>query len=139
MYLYDYDALEPFTEVKIRSNTDRIDGEEEIPSVLRDGVVFLPEEMITGLRIRRRALHEHFRAVHGDLLTTGYWERIQQDLLAGHVPEIRVYPDERRAAPRTTRGVERASRSRAVDFDGVAKHVTIMNFRYLPQVMGSQT
>ena len=97
VYLYDYDALEPFTEVKIRSNTGRIDGEEDIPEwYFEPGVVFLPEEMTSGLRIRPRSLHEHFRAVHGDLLTTAYWERIQRDLLAGHVPGIRVYPEERK-------------------------------------------
>ena len=100
VYLYDYDALEPVTEVKIRSNAERLDGEEDIPDwYFEDGVVFLPEEMVTGLRIRRRSLHEHFRAVHGDLLTTGYWECIQQDLLAGNVPGIRVYPEEGKLRP----------------------------------------
>ena len=100
VYLYDYDALEPFTEVKVRSNVDRIDGEEDIPEwYFEDGVVFLPEEMVTGLRIGRRSLHELFRAVHGDLLTSAYWERIQQDLLAGYVPGIRVYPEERKLRP----------------------------------------
>ena len=99
VYLYDYDALEPFTEVKIRSNTDRFDGEEDIPEwYFEDGVVFLPEEMITGLRIRR-SMHELFRTVHGDLLSTGYWERIQRDLLAGYVPGIRVYPEDRKLRP----------------------------------------
>ena len=100
VYLYDYDALEPFTDVKIRSNTNRIDGEEDIPEwYFEDGVVFLPEEMITGLRIRHRSLHELFRAVHGDLLTTAYWERMQRELLAGYVPGIRVYPEERKLRP----------------------------------------
>ena len=97
VYLYDYDALEPFTDVKIRSNVNRIDGEEDIPDwYFEDGVVFLPEEMITGLRIRRHSFHELFGAIHGDLLTTAYWEHIQQDLLAGYVPGIRVYPEERK-------------------------------------------
>ena len=91
VYLYDYDALEPFTDVKIRSNIDRIEGEEDVPEwYFEEGVVFLPEEMITGLRIRWRDLQERFRAVHGDLLTVGYWDRIQSDLLAGNVPGIRV-------------------------------------------------
>ena len=100
VYLYDYDALESFTEVKVRSNVDRIDGEEDIPEwYFEDGVVFLPEEMVTGLRIGSRSLHELFRAVHGDLLTSAYWERIQHDLLAGYVPGIRVYPEERKLRP----------------------------------------
>ena len=92
VYLFDYDALEPFTEVKIRTNADKIDGEEEVPDwVFEDGVVFLPEEAETGLRIPNRSLSRLFRSVHGDLLTTDYWERIQRDLLNGKVPHIRIY------------------------------------------------
>ena len=50
MYLFDYDALETFTDVKIRSNRDRCDGEEDIPGwFFEDGVVFLPEEIEVGL------------------------------------------------------------------------------------------
>jgi isocitrate dehydrogenase kinase/phosphatase len=97
VYLFDYDALEPFTEVKIRTNQDRIDGEEDIPDwFFEDGVVFLPEEAEVGLRIPDRDLTRLFRAVHGDLLTTGYWERIQSDLLDEKVPSIRIYPEDQR-------------------------------------------
>jgi isocitrate dehydrogenase kinase/phosphatase len=97
VYLFDYDALEVFTEVKIRTNQDRIDGEEDIPDwFFEDGVVFLPEEAEVGLRIQDRDVSRHFRNVHGDLLTTDYWEAVQRDLLAGLVPSISVYPDERR-------------------------------------------
>ncbi|MCH7691952.1 MAG: bifunctional isocitrate dehydrogenase kinase/phosphatase [Proteobacteria bacterium] len=97
VYLFDYDALEVFTEVKIRTNRDRIDGEEDIPGwFFEDGVVFLPEEVEMGLRIQNAALTRHFRDVHGDLLTTEYWEAVQRDLLDGLVPSISVYPDERR-------------------------------------------
>ena len=43
VYLYDYDALEPLTDVKIRSNIDRTDGEEDVPDwYFEDGVIFLP-------------------------------------------------------------------------------------------------
>ncbi len=97
VYLFDYDALEVFTEVKIRTNQDRIDGEEDIPDwFFEDGVVFLPEEAEVGLRIRDRDVSRHFRHIHGDLLTTEYWEAVQRDLLAGLVPSISVYPDDRR-------------------------------------------
>jgi isocitrate dehydrogenase kinase/phosphatase len=97
VYLFDYDALEVFTEVKIRTNQDRIDGEEDIPDwFFEDGIVFLPEEAEMGLRIQDRDVSRHFRNVHGDLLTTEYWEAVQHDLLAGLVPSISVYPDERR-------------------------------------------
>jgi isocitrate dehydrogenase kinase/phosphatase len=96
IYLFDYDALEPFTEVKIRTNEDRFDGEEDVPDwYFEDGVVFLPEEIEAGLRIPDRALRRRFREAHGDLLTTQYWERIQENLHGGNVPSVRTYPEER--------------------------------------------
>ena len=102
VYLFDYDALEPFTEVKIRTNRDRIDGEEDIPEwFFEDGVIFLPEEIDTGLRLPDRALSRLFRDVHGDLLTTEYWEQMQRSLLSGRVPRISIYPEACRLRPRT--------------------------------------
>ena len=96
IYLYDYDALEPFTDVKIRSNADRVDGEEEPPDwYFEDGVIFLPEEIEAGLMIPSRQLRRLFRDVHGDLLTTDYWQSIQDDLRAGKVPSVRIYPKDR--------------------------------------------
>ena len=93
IYLFDYDALEPFTDVRIRSNEDRIDGEEEPPDwYFEDGVIFLPEEIEAGLMIPNRQLRRLFRDVHGDLLTTDYWQNIQDDLRAGKVPSVRIYP-----------------------------------------------
>ena len=93
IYLFDYDALEPFTDVKIRSNEDRVDGEEEPPDwYFEDGVIFLPEEIEAGLMIPNRQLRRLFRDVHGDLLTTDYWQNIQDDLRAGKVPSVRIYP-----------------------------------------------
>lgn len=97
VYLFDYDALEPFTDIKIRTNRDRIDGEEEVPAwFFEDGVIFLPEEVEVGLRIRNRELVRHFRACHANLLTVLYWQALQDDLLSGKVPSISVYPDDRR-------------------------------------------
>ncbi|HSS64219.1 MAG TPA: isocitrate dehydrogenase kinase/phosphatase AceK regulatory subunit [Gammaproteobacteria bacterium] len=94
VHLYDYDALEDFLDVKIRTNEDRIDGEEDVPDwVFEDGVVFLPEEILVGLRIFDRELRRLFMARHGDLLTTDYWERIQNDLRKGKVPAIHIYPE----------------------------------------------
>jgi len=96
IYLYDYDALEPFIDVKIRSNADRVDGEEEPPDwYFEDGVIFLPEEIEAGLMIPSRPLRRLFRDVHGDLLTTDYWQSIQDDLRAGKVPSVRIYPKDR--------------------------------------------
>ena len=97
VYLFDYDALEPLTHVKVRSNADRFDGEDDVPDwFYEDGVIFLPEEIETGFRIHDRGLRRLFRHVHGDLLTTGYWERMQGVLERGQVPSIRLYPEQRK-------------------------------------------
>jgi len=97
VFLFDYDALEPFGEVKIRTNAGRFDGEEDPPDwVFEDGVVFLPEEMEPGLRIPNRALSRMFRQIHGDLMSVEYWERMQRELGEGRVPSIRVYPEDRK-------------------------------------------
>jgi len=97
VFLFDYDALEQLTEVKIRTNQDRIEGEEDVPDwYFEDGVVLLPEEIESGLRIPNRSLRRLFRESHGDLLTTEYWERIQNDLKEGKVPRLHVYPEDRR-------------------------------------------
>ena len=94
VYLFDYDALETFTEVKIRSNQDRYDGEEDIPSwYFEEGVIFLPEEIEWGLRISDPELRKLFREVHGDLTSVAYWEQIQEELRQGKVPRIQVYPE----------------------------------------------
>ena len=97
VHLYDYDALEDFVDVKIRTNEDRVDGEEDVPDwVFEEGVVFLPEEILVGLRIHDRDLRRRFLQRHGDLLTTDYWERIQNDLCNGKVPAIYIYPESQR-------------------------------------------
>ena len=94
VYLFDYDALEKFTEVKIRTNQNQFEGEEEIPEwFFEDGVVFLPEEIESGLRIPSRSLRRLFREVHGDLLKVDYYENIQNELRVGKVPSVRVYPE----------------------------------------------
>ncbi len=94
VYLFDYDALEELTDVKVRTNTDRIEGEEDIPDwYFEDGVVFLPEELTTGLCLPHRDLRRLFSDQHWILHTTGYWESIQKDLQEGKVPSVAVYPD----------------------------------------------
>jgi len=56
-------------------------------------VVFLPEEIEAGLRVRNRALRRAFRAVHADLMTVEYWEGLQLALRAGEVPGIHAFPE----------------------------------------------
>jgi isocitrate dehydrogenase kinase/phosphatase len=94
VYLFDYDALEVFVDVKIRSNVDRFDGEEDIPDwYFEDGVIFLPEEIEAGLCIPNREQRYIFRELHGDLLSTDYWDGLQSELRRDLVPAIKVYPD----------------------------------------------
>ena len=45
--------------------------------------------------IANRRLRRLFREVHGDLLSTAYWQRIQDDLHTGKVPRVRIYPKSR--------------------------------------------
>ena len=94
VYLFDYDALEDLTDVKIRTNLDREDGEEDIPDwYFEDGVIFLPEELVSGLCIRQRAMADFFSRRHSALLRTDYWSTVQAALQNGSVPSISVYPD----------------------------------------------
>nr|WP_281351636.1 isocitrate dehydrogenase kinase/phosphatase AceK regulatory subunit [Propylenella binzhouense] len=99
VYLFDYDAVEPLTSVKVRTNTDREEGEEGIPDwYFEEGTVFLPEEMLPGLRIDDPELRRLFRTAHADLLTVAYWEGLQRALASGKVPRVRSYPEARRLA-----------------------------------------
>jgi isocitrate dehydrogenase kinase/phosphatase len=94
VFLYDYDAVELLTDVKVRTNLDRCDGEEDVPGwFFEEGVVFLPEEIDVGLRVANRSLRRAFRNAHGELMTVEYWERLQQELRAGEVPGIHTFPE----------------------------------------------
>jgi isocitrate dehydrogenase kinase/phosphatase len=94
IYLYDYDAVEALTDVKVRTNRDRCEGEEDVPGwFFEPGVVFLPEEIEAGLRVRHRELRRAFRAAHADLMSVEYWEALQQALRAGEVPGIHAFPE----------------------------------------------
>ncbi len=97
VYLFDYDAVERLTDVKIRTNAAREDGEEDIPDwFFEEGTVFLPEELMTGLRINDPELRKLFRTAHPELLNVDYWEGMQRALCEGKVPMVRSYPSERR-------------------------------------------
>ncbi|UCH75096.1 MAG: bifunctional isocitrate dehydrogenase kinase/phosphatase [Rhodospirillales bacterium] len=101
VYLFDYDAVEPLTDIKVRTNTGRLDGEEDVADwFFEDGIVFLPEEIDVGLRIPDRELRRLFREAHSELLGTAYWQGVQRALRQGLVPRLRVYPDEARLRPR---------------------------------------
>jgi isocitrate dehydrogenase kinase/phosphatase len=94
VFLFDYDAVEKLTEVKIRTNSDREPGEEAVPAwFFENGVIFLPEEIEHGMQLKNRYARRCFREENLDLLTVQYWEDVQQKLLRGEVPHLRVYPD----------------------------------------------
>jgi isocitrate dehydrogenase kinase/phosphatase len=97
VYLFDYDAVEPLTEVKVRTNLGREEGEETVPDwFYESGTVFLPEETLVGLRLDDPALRRAFRTAHPELMTTDYWEGMQRALREGKVPKVRSYPPSRR-------------------------------------------
>lgn len=109
--LFDYDAVEKFTDVKIRTNTGREDGEEDVPDwFFEDGIVFLPEELENGLQIRNRAARLYFRQANADLLDVGYWQNLQDKLKRGEVVGLSLYP-------------ERCKLDVAVDAGGQRTHV----------------
>jgi isocitrate dehydrogenase kinase/phosphatase len=94
VFLFDYDAVEKLTEVKIRTNRDREPGEETVPDwFFEEGVVFLPEELQHGMQIMNRYARNCFRDENLDLLNIEYWEDVQRKLLRGEVPEIQMFPD----------------------------------------------
>jgi isocitrate dehydrogenase kinase/phosphatase len=94
VFLFDYDAVEKFTEVKIRTNADREPGEEAVPAwFFEDGVVFLPEELEHGMQFKSAFARRCFREENAELMTVDYWEGVQQKLLRGEVPGLRMYPD----------------------------------------------
>jgi len=93
VFLFDYDAVEKLTEVKIRTNSDREPGEESVPDwYFEEGVVFLPEEIEYGLQLRNDFARRCFRRQNADLLTVEYWRDVQQKLQRGEVPGLRMYP-----------------------------------------------
>jgi isocitrate dehydrogenase kinase/phosphatase len=93
VYLFDYDAIDELTQVKVRTNADREPGEEEPPDwFFEAGEIFLPEELEMHLQLPTPGLRRLFREAHGELLTAAYWRRMQSWLKEGRVPRVRTYP-----------------------------------------------
>lgn len=108
VFLFDYDAVEKLTEVKIRTNSDREPGEETVPSwFFEDGVIFLPEELEHGMQFKSSYARRCFHEENFDLLTVEYWLDVQQKLQRGEVPELQMYPDDTKldADPASVHGV----------------------------------
>lgn len=97
VFLFDYDAVERFTDILIASNLDMEEGEEDVPDwFFSKSFVFLPEELESGLQIRDRWVRRLFREIHPDLLTLDYWEDAQRKLKRGEVIGLRAYPEKRK-------------------------------------------
>ncbi len=102
IYLFDYDAVEPLSGVKVRTNVGRIDGEEDIPDwFFETGTIFLPEEMLVGLRIDDPELRRYFREANAELMSIDYWEGMQRAHSRGFVPKVRSYLPERSLSAQT--------------------------------------
>ncbi|MGB6353048.1 MAG: isocitrate dehydrogenase kinase/phosphatase AceK regulatory subunit, partial [Steroidobacteraceae bacterium] len=94
VFLFDYDAVEKLTDVKIRTNADREPGEEAVPEwFFEEGVIFLPEELEYGLQLKSSYARRCFHEENFELLSVEYWQDVQQKLLRGEVPELRMYPE----------------------------------------------
>src|SRR5260370_34660623 len=94
VFLFDYDAVEKLTDVKIRTNTDREPGEEAVPGwFFEDGVIFLPEELEHVMQLKSTHARRCFREENSDLSSVEYWQDVQQKLMRGEVPGLRMYPD----------------------------------------------
>jgi isocitrate dehydrogenase kinase/phosphatase len=94
VFLFDYDAVEKLTDVKIRTNAGREPGEEAVPEwFFEDGVIFLPEELEHGMQFKTSHARRCFREENCDLLSVEYWHDVQQKLLRGEVPGLQMYPD----------------------------------------------
>jgi isocitrate dehydrogenase kinase/phosphatase len=100
VFLFDYDAVEKLTGVKIRTNADREPGEEAVPEwFFEEGVIFLPEELEHGLQLKSFFARRCFREVNPDLLGVDYWRDVQQKLQRGEVPQLQMYPQAARLEP----------------------------------------
>jgi isocitrate dehydrogenase kinase/phosphatase len=94
VFLFDYDAVEKLTEIKIRTNLDREPGEEDVPDwFFEDGVIFLPEELEHGMQLMSWEARCCFREENAELLTVEYWQDLRQKLLRGEVPGLQMYPN----------------------------------------------
>jgi isocitrate dehydrogenase kinase/phosphatase len=98
--LFDYDAVEKLTDVKIRTNRDREAGEDTPPDwFFESGTIFLPEELESGMQFRNRHARKCFREENADLLEVAYWRDLQERLQRGEIPALSMYPDSARLTP----------------------------------------
>jgi isocitrate dehydrogenase kinase/phosphatase len=96
---YDYDELSTVTDCRFRSLPDDDGrGAEDATFYAGPRDVF-PEEFIRFVGLPS-GLHDLFCAVHGELLTAAWWNRMKGRLLAGEIPDVFPYRPSRRLATR---------------------------------------
>lgn len=98
---YDYDEIQPLTEVrfrhmpKARHDDDDMGGD---PWFSVDPGDIFPEEFLPFL-VPAGPLREAFLQAHGDLLTVRFWREMQQRQKDGELPDFFPYPPQRRLRP----------------------------------------
>jgi isocitrate dehydrogenase kinase/phosphatase len=95
---YDYDELCALTDCRFRALPQPSDDEEALsaePWFYVDPADIFPEEFDKFLGFPP-ALRAVFLAAHGDLLTPGFWRRMQAQLQAGEIIDIFPYQHSRR-------------------------------------------
>ena len=95
---YDYDELCPLTDCNFRKLPESQSYDEEMAAEpwfsVRPNDIF-PEEFPRFLAFPEPARRAMMRR-HGDLFRPEYWRAVQEELRAGHLPEILPYAEERR-------------------------------------------
>ncbi|MCC6650266.1 MAG: bifunctional isocitrate dehydrogenase kinase/phosphatase [Candidatus Eisenbacteria bacterium] len=101
LVFYDYDELCLLTECRFRELPAASEGDEEVaaePWYFVDERDVFPEEFRAFLGLRGELLAA-FLAAHGDLLTAGFWRRMQERVLNGEVIEVFPYRRSSRLRP----------------------------------------
>jgi len=102
---YDYDELCRLTDCNFRKLPESQSYDEEISAEpwfsVREADIF-PEEFPRFLSFPERA-RAALMERHGDLFRPEYWRSVQEELRAGHLPEILPYAEERRLGAQENR------------------------------------
>lgn len=97
---YDYDEIAYMTECQFRDIPEPLYPEQELAAEPWYSVgpydVF-PEEFATFLLIKPK-VRQFFISKHRELLTASYWNKLKQQILAGHTQYVYPYPDSMRLA-----------------------------------------
>lgn len=95
---YDYDEITYMTECQFRDIPEPLYPEQELAAEPWYSVgpndVF-PEEFATFL-LKNAKVRQFFMSKHRELLTAGYWNKLKQQIIKGHVEYVFPYPNSMR-------------------------------------------